>query len=63
MEERRGPAPPVDDPARRPGPFPADGRPPLITWPMPAPDVTHDYVSGADIPVPVLLLQILHSGI
>ena len=29
---------------------------------MPAPDITHDYVSGADIPVPVLLLQILHSG-
>jgi hypothetical protein len=25
--------------------------------------MTHDYVSGADIPVPVLLLQILHSGI
>lgn len=30
---------------------------------LPAPDVTHDYVSGADIPVSVLLLQILHSGI
>ena len=30
---------------------------------LPAPDMTHDYVSGADIPVPVLLLQILHSGI
>jgi hypothetical protein len=29
---------------------------------MPAPDITHDYVSGADIPVPALLLQILHSG-
>jgi len=29
----------------------------------PAPDITHDYVSGSDIPVPVLLLQILHSGI
>ena len=28
-----------------------------------APDITHDYVSGSDIPVPVLLLQILHSGI
>jgi len=28
-----------------------------------APDMTHDYVSGTDIPVPVLLLQILHSGI
>jgi hypothetical protein len=30
---------------------------------LPAPDMTHDYVSGADIPVPVLLLQILHPGI
>ncbi len=30
---------------------------------LPAPDMTHDYVSGTDIPVPVLLLQILHSGI
>jgi hypothetical protein len=30
---------------------------------LPAPDITHDYVSGGDIPVPVLLLQILQSGI
>jgi hypothetical protein len=30
---------------------------------LPAPDMAHDYVSGADIPVPVLLLQVLHSGI
>jgi hypothetical protein len=30
---------------------------------LPAPDMTHDYLSGSDIPVPVLLLQILHSGI
>ena len=30
---------------------------------LPAPDMTHDYLSGADIPVPVLLLQILHTGI
>jgi hypothetical protein len=30
---------------------------------LPAPDMAHDYVSGADIPVLVLLLQILHSGI
>ena len=29
---------------------------------LPAPDMTHDYVSGTDIPVPLLLLQILHSG-
>ena len=30
---------------------------------LPAPDITHDYATGVDIPVPVLLLQILHSGI
>ena len=30
---------------------------------LPAPDITHDYVSGSDIPVHVLLLEILHSGI
>ena len=30
---------------------------------MPAPDMTHDYLSGSDIPVPVLLLQILHTGV
>ncbi len=30
---------------------------------LPAPDIAHDYVSGRDIPVPILLLQILHSGI
>ena len=30
---------------------------------LPAPDMSHDYVSGADIPVPVLLLKILYSGI
>jgi hypothetical protein len=30
---------------------------------LPAPDITHDYASGGDIPVSILLLQILHSGV
>ena len=30
---------------------------------LPAPDIAHNYVSGADIPVSILLLQILHSGV
>ena len=30
---------------------------------MPAPDMTHDYLSSSDIPVLVLLLQILHTGV
>jgi hypothetical protein len=29
---------------------------------LPAPDITRDYTSGVDVPVPVLLFQILHSG-
>ena len=30
---------------------------------LPTPDITHDYVSGGDIPVSILLLQLLHSGV
>jgi len=30
---------------------------------LPAPDITHDYASSTDIPVPVLLAQVLHSGV
>jgi NACHT domain len=30
---------------------------------LPAPDMTHDYVSGTDLPVPLLLLRVLDSGV
>jgi hypothetical protein len=29
---------------------------------LPAADITHDYVSGTDLPLPLLFLQILDSG-
>jgi len=29
---------------------------------LPAPDMTHDYVSGTDLPVPLLLLRVFDPG-